>query len=438
MKIAHIINPYISDDYNNKILDITLKSIINSIDCVKYNDLDVGVFYTCYEEDLPIMNKYKEFKQLTLLNRSVLDIKDFNIPRKLPLVFDILDKFKEIDADYYIYTNIDIHLTKDFYNKVYEYIISGFDGMTINRVTIFNDNLNDINIDDLYNMVDNGEFHPGLDCFVFKKETLEKIPRVDFCIGINYFDKYLYYSLHKYSQNSLHLLKSKLTFHIGDDRDWLNDKFQDYRDYNRSLYNKHGFFIDVRCAAGYDSDDEYLFFIKYDSSLSKGIDKEIIKYFKKNKIYQGNFLQIGYYDESRCNLLSQCGWNGYITVPYYNHYLKTLKEYSDKNKIRISNVDVSDKKIIEVGYSNDENNSPIVSIEDLFNEIGTKIDLIILNKDDNYNIIKNIPVDVFHKCHIFAIDFNDKDDFHKTKMFLGTYGYNNVKNVNNCTLFSKI
>lgn len=438
MKIAHILNPFKSNDYNNKITDITLESIKNAIEYKKYGDLNVEACYTCYEEDLPIMEKYKDFKQLSLLNRSILDIKEFKIPKKLPFVFDILNKYKEIDADYYIYTNIDIHLVKNFYNKIYEYIKSGFEDMTINRVTIFTDDLNNINIEDLYSLVDIGEYHPGIDCFVFKKETLEKIPNVDFCIGTAYFDKYLYNSLHKYSNKSVHLLKPKLTFHIGDDREWINDIFSDYREYNKDLFNKYGFiYYQIYIIADYyNKDDDYTFFIKYHYSLSNGIDKEIIKYFKKHKIYYGNFLEIGYSINSRSKLLSECGWGGYVIESSFDEFQSAIKDLNNKN-IKFFNTDVSEKRTMCIENKDYKYNISTITVDELFDEIDTNFELILLNKKDNSEIIKKLPNDVFYKCHIFAIEFTNNDDFYITKMFLGTYGYIIIEKIDNCVLFSK-
>ena len=74
------------------------------------------------------------FRKTSDLDRSILDIDSFNVQKKLPLLYDILDRAcKATDAEYIVYTNMDIILMPQFYLAVDSYIRNGFDAMVINR-----------------------------------------------------------------------------------------------------------------------------------------------------------------------------------------------------------------------------------------------------------------------------------------------------------------
>ena len=416
MKILHIINPFISNDINNKIVSLTCDSIIRAKKQVKYEDLIIENCYTCYEEDLSIMKNYLDFKQLTLLERSILDIKKFNIQRKLPLLFDILNKSNEIEYDYIIYSNIDIHLMENFYNKVYEYIISGIEDLTINRVTIYKENILNTTIDELYPLIQTGDFHPGLDCFVMKKQTFQNIKQYDFCIGFDFFDKYLYYSLHNESNNSIHLLKSNLTFHIGDDRTWKNDEFLDYRIYNKDLFTKYAIENDnIKCIGDYYTKrDDCFYYLKYHYSLCyNNEDKDILSFFYSNGVYTGNFIQFGKIDTKLIFMFLNIGFNGYIIEDEYNLYEEIKEQYPTNKNLKILNTKI-DLNIIEKDYCN-------------------KFDLIIFN-NKNKTFLKDISLQLLFNCKIIYLEYNNKDDMYVIKNYLSTYGFSNIIKINDTNI----
>lgn len=412
MKITHIINPFISNDINNKINNLTCETIRVAKNNIKYSDLEVNICYTCYEEDLPLMKNEDGFKKLSLLNRSILDIKSFNIPRKLPLVFDIINKADEIDYEYLIYSNIDIHLVPDFYNSVYEYIKCGYDVITINRVTVFVNDVLKTNVNELYKLVNNGEFHPGLDCFVIKKDILKQIKPLDMCIGFDYFDKYLYYSSHIISDKSIHLIKPKLTFHIGDDRDWIDEKYLDYKNHNKTLFINNGYTTDdIYCEFGdYNDDDEYAYHMKYNHPYCKNKeDRDIIKYFKDIKYYKGKVLQLGVSTEALLFKLLDCKWNAYL-IENSDNFKETFEHYKIFDNI----------KIFKYNYNINE-------INDTF---GYDFDIIILNTLENIDILKEISITQLLKCKLIYVSFNNTDDMYYIKNLLNIHGFNNVIKIN--------
>src|SRR5690606_36848021 len=71
------------------------------------------------------------------LSRSILDLGTFAKPRRLPLLRDILDAAVHAsDAQYLIYTNVDIAVLPGFYQAVDQLIVAGHDALVINRRTI--------------------------------------------------------------------------------------------------------------------------------------------------------------------------------------------------------------------------------------------------------------------------------------------------------------
>lgn len=438
MKFTHIINPFISNDMNNKIVNLTLDSMINAKNSITYDDLSVNLCYTCYEEDLLLLEGNKHFKKLSLLERSILDIKQFNKQRKLPLLFDILDKTNELDSDYIIYTNIDIHLVPNFYNEVYKYILLGYETVTINRVTVYHNDILNASIDDIYKLVPNGEFHPGLDCFIIKKDVLDSIPKVDFCVGINYFDKFLYNYVHKNSNKSVHFVKSYLTFHIGDDRDWLDESVKDYRDYNFDLYNNFNCGIqDVYCEFGVSKDDDYLYFTKYHYSYCENeVDKPILNYFRKNKFYEGKFLDIGAGNpkiNSKTYFLNMCYWSGYLIEYKFDMFKELNDEYKNNSYVNLINAKIGLNTKFEMvdGYM-----IQTVTMEQLINKIGSQFDFITLNIDENYNILKTFPIDLLFNCKLISVNYNTVEEMYNIKYHLNKYGFNEIvnKTYNNITL----
>ena len=119
MKLAHIINPVKvgrqSDLYVAQ--PVTFESMRRSRTFCESTGLQIEIYYTCYPEDKSVAPA--DFIKTGYLKRSVLDIKDFLIKRKFPILKDILDElYNATDADYLIYTNVDIALMPSFKHRV--------------------------------------------------------------------------------------------------------------------------------------------------------------------------------------------------------------------------------------------------------------------------------------------------------------------------------
>ena len=213
-KIAHIINP-VKVKQNSDLYfaqDITFKSMLNAKYFLKQNE-NIQLYTIQYEEDKEIIPK--GFTILPNLQKSVLDINSKLKQRKLPLIKDILAPLKNIDADYFIYTNVDIGLMPYFYSKVFDFLENGYDSLIINRRRIEAKYFSVNDLDAIYK--DKGKSHPGFDCFVFHKSLLNKFVLDNICVGIPFLGVSLAYNIFSFAKKPLFIPNQHLSFHIGTD-----------------------------------------------------------------------------------------------------------------------------------------------------------------------------------------------------------------------------
>lgn len=209
--------------------------------------VDVNLLAAVYPEDASIVPD--GFQLTTPLERSVLDIQKFGHERKLPFLKDLLDRaYESSDAEWVIYTNVDISLMPTFYNRVQQLLAEGSDALVINRRTISNHWSSASELEGMYE--DKGESHPGYDCFVFPRSWIPTLDLGRLCIGAPYVGLALILELFV-KATSLRLIDFEhLTFHLGDDQDWQGSKFLDYAYFNekearsliKRLESRHGTF----------------------------------------------------------------------------------------------------------------------------------------------------------------------------------------------------
>lgn len=126
LSIAHIINPVVLPSNSDLFIaqPITFETMRIAGDYAK-NIIDIEFYSAQYQEDRPIVPGF--ITKTVDLNRSILDIAPTICKRKLPFIKDILDRlYDSSKADYFIYTNVDIALAKDFYIGVSKIIKSGY------------------------------------------------------------------------------------------------------------------------------------------------------------------------------------------------------------------------------------------------------------------------------------------------------------------------
>src|SRR5690606_12448768 len=120
------------------------------------------------------------FIQLPHLERDSTHLRDFRVPRRLPLTLDVIARAREFaDADSragtsptIVFTNVDIAVLPHFYTYAAWLVRHEHDVAIINRrgIVDFNDGAEDMPA----MMSDYGLIHPGLDCFIFDAAIVDR------------------------------------------------------------------------------------------------------------------------------------------------------------------------------------------------------------------------------------------------------------------------
>lgn len=231
--IAHIINPVIVGESSDLFVaqPITFETMKIAREFAR-GKVDVAFFSAQYPEDRGFVPP--EFQLTPDLDRSILDVGTFQKKRKLPLLKEILDRLYEAsDAEYFIYTNVDIALMPHFYVAVNQFMESGHDALVINRRTISNRYQTTDEIPLMYAEV--GKPHEGHDCFVFRRDVYPQYRLGLGCIGIAYADTALLWNLAARAKNFKEFKNEHLTFHVGpgNDQAWQGKENDAYRIHNK-------------------------------------------------------------------------------------------------------------------------------------------------------------------------------------------------------------
>jgi hypothetical protein len=212
------------------------------------DEIEVDLVTTQYPEDHELIPSY--FAIAPDLERSVMDLGSFTKQRKLPLIKDLLERAAAFspEADYIIYTNVDIALQPYFYLFVKQQIEAGLDAFVINRRTISSE----FDLDSLsaaYSAI--GDKHPGFDCFVIKKELLRSFKLGTISIGANWIGRTMFANLLVHCKRQQLFEDEHLTFHIGEDGAWLVSDFSEF-----DLHNKAQLYTILDELKGQTSDPE--------------------------------------------------------------------------------------------------------------------------------------------------------------------------------------
>jgi hypothetical protein len=214
-KIAHIINPFKAAPSSDLFVaqPITFASMQHAKKLAQ-KEVEVTLFTAQFEEDLDMVPK--DFVATRNLERSVLDMHHFEKKMKLPLIQDILNELYEAsDADYFIYTNVDIGLYPNFYSKVNSFIDKGLDAFIINRRRLPEVVGGENNLDDIFQV--KGKKHPGFDCFVFKRSLFPQFQLENICIGVPFIGITLAQNIFALAEKYAIFTNEVLTFHLGEE-----------------------------------------------------------------------------------------------------------------------------------------------------------------------------------------------------------------------------
>jgi len=235
-RIAHIINPVCVDELSDLFVaqPITFKTMTVAREYA-YGDVEVDLFSAQYPEDRSMVPN--NFRLTPDLDRSILDVRKFKKNRKLPLIKDIMDRLHDAsDAEYFIYSNVDIALMPYFYSSVVSFINEGYDAFVINKRIISKEYSNVSQIWQMFSQI--GEQHPGHDCFVFKKSMYPKYNMGTACIGASWMGRVFFTNLICNSKKFKVFHGLHLSFHVGDERSWRAPIYKDYDEHNKDQLHR--------------------------------------------------------------------------------------------------------------------------------------------------------------------------------------------------------
>ena len=233
--ITHIINPVNAPPSSDLHMaqPVTFETMMRSKRLADSEGIGVELRTACFAEDSTIVPP--EFVQQAPLTRSCLDFASFDADRKLPLFKDILSAARKgCNSDYIIYTNTDIALMPHFYLTAQSLIAQGYEVINIFRRTLAKEPSSVESIPIMY--ADLGEDHPGTDCFIVKRDILEKVDLGNIVIGARFCAFALRANLFALSRSIIEYPKLHMTFHLGDDRVW--EEQDEYGAYNAEEVKK--------------------------------------------------------------------------------------------------------------------------------------------------------------------------------------------------------
>ncbi len=235
LSLAHIINPVIADSSSDLVIaqPITFETMRSAREFTGDSaNIDL---YAIQLHNEPRISLPHIFSRTPDLTRSVTDIKTFKQKKNLPLIKDILDTLYEYgQAEYLIYTNVDIALQPYFYRFISSIIGQGYDAFVINRRTITDKYTSSDQIPFMYAEI--GESHKGYDCFIFKRSIYPMFKFGTICIGTAWVGRALLANMAAYAARFKEFRDEHLTFHIGDSCTWRNNEFSDYFQENWNQY----------------------------------------------------------------------------------------------------------------------------------------------------------------------------------------------------------
>jgi hypothetical protein len=214
ISFAHLVNPFPApaDSEFSYVQPITFASMLRAR-AQAVGQYPVELLTAQYFQDHAILPD--GFRATPDLQRSVRDIGFPDAP-PFPLIGDLLDRlYEHSEAEYLIYTNVDIALQPQFYTSVANYIRQGHQALIINRRRIPGHYRKVEELEAMY--AEKGKPHPGFDCFVFHRSIYPRFRMGQVCVGIPFIGILTAQNVFAYGENFRLLDQEHLTFHIGED-----------------------------------------------------------------------------------------------------------------------------------------------------------------------------------------------------------------------------
>jgi len=231
VSIAHVLNPVrVGPSSDLHVAQPVTFASIAAARAAAEGQVRVTLGTTGYAEDAEVSPPWAQ--RLPDLDRSVLDLASFEVPRKLPILADILARTAAFTPrpDLIVYSNVDIAVMPYFYLTIATMFREGHDGLVVNRRTITNRWTDPADLPRMYAEV--GEPHPGRDCFVFTPYALDHYDLGNAIIGAGDIGRIFLWNIAAHANRFLWMRDHHLTFHLGDDRAWDRLDLSDYHDHN--------------------------------------------------------------------------------------------------------------------------------------------------------------------------------------------------------------
>ena len=233
-RIVHCINPFRAppESEHHRAQAVTLASMARARDVARGLAMPTDVTFAKVTHGDAFHSPLIEFDQAAELDRSILDLGAFQVRRALPLIMDILMAPQIAADDILLFTNVDIAVAPDFYGFVTAIFERGADCAIINRRTISGAYLGPADLPIMASEV--GTPHPGFDCFALKGALRDDLMAYDSCVGIGGVMLPLLHQLLARASKPVVLLDAHATFHLGDDKTWIDPALSDYTEHNRA------------------------------------------------------------------------------------------------------------------------------------------------------------------------------------------------------------
>lgn len=210
---------------------VTLASIERALDLCR-DHVEVEVVAARFpDEPAPVRPWLSDAPSLVT---SSSDLQEFTVPRRLPLLREVLGALSETsDHDAVILSNVDIGIQPNFYEVVGEILDAGYDAFTINRRSVAAPGATRSPWIAAANV---GSRHSGSDCFVMRPSLLHDIDVGDVLLGVRFVGRTLLEDLKGRARRFRQFGDLHVTFHLGDDRRWRDPALEDYEAFNHDQY----------------------------------------------------------------------------------------------------------------------------------------------------------------------------------------------------------
>jgi hypothetical protein len=237
VRLAHIVNPLVARVGSDldRAQPMTLQSMRVAKAAADQAGVGVRQYAAFYPEDRAAVPP--ELAATAVLERSAIDL----VPatnRKLPLLADILDRLYDAahDADYMIYSNIDIGLRPEFYIAVARIIGDGSDAFLVGRNTVDTTCFGTADLERV--LAQPGIARAGFSCFVFPRAHYPDYELDETCIGVQPVGVTLAINVIQHAQQFRNITSDPLTFHLGDAGAWQSRLLDEVHRHNERALDR--------------------------------------------------------------------------------------------------------------------------------------------------------------------------------------------------------